>query len=107
MQGVERGGGAFFKGISLSEYMKDMACPEEEPPYDENQDDTNDLYLHCQPASKRVSNFAIKEIDEDNYDETKENANLIVQPLHVLPPPPSSTISSAAASSPLTKSGTN
>jgi hypothetical protein len=33
MQGVERGGGAFFKGISLSEYMKDMACPEEEPPY--------------------------------------------------------------------------
>jgi|JI6StandDraft_1071083.scaffolds.fasta_scaffold427668_2 hypothetical protein len=82
MQTEDQRGHSFFKGISLSEYMRDVCCPEEGEMEEENNDDTNDLYLHCDPQPN-IANYAIREIDEDNYDEANDHHELIIQPLHV------------------------
>lgn len=58
MQTEERKTHSFFKGISLSEYMRDVCCPEEEGSVDE---DTNDLFPQCE-EHPNIANYAIREI---------------------------------------------
>ena len=69
MQGDEgRKTHSFFKGISLSEYMRDVCCPEAMEEENEDMEETNDLFLQCEPQ-QQIENYAIQEImDEDNYD---------------------------------------
>lgn len=87
MQAEERKTHSFFKGISLSEYMRDVCCPEEDEDGGDNED-TNDLLLECE-QQPNIADCAIREImDEDNYDESNDQQELIIQPLHVLPPYP-------------------
>lgn len=73
MQIQDRKTHSFFKGISLSEYMRDVCCPEDGEMEEENNDETNDLYLHCEPKPN-IANYAIREIDEDNYDEAGDHS---------------------------------
>lgn len=58
-----------------------MNCPEERID-SETYDDSNDLYQQCLPVSKNVVDYAIREIDEDNYDESLEQ-HLVIEPMHV------------------------
>jgi hypothetical protein len=62
--------------------MRDMDCPEEQDFMADTNDENNDLFMHCQPKSD-LAHYAIKEIDEDNYDESTGHEQLIIQPMHV------------------------
>ena len=66
--------------------MKDMNCPEEME--EETTGECGDLYPQCSFSlpvnnSNNIASFAIREIDEDNYD---EECPLQIAPLQVLPP---------------------